>query len=84
MTAGHLDANAQLSRNSGAARPRRSSSAEREAVLHALQEHRFNMSRAAVALGVSRATLYRMLQRNGIELAQQFLVRSPELAVLDD
>jgi len=84
MTAGHLDANAQLSRNSGAARPRRSSSAEREAVLHALQEHRFNMSRAAVALGVSRATLYRMLQRNGIELAQQFLVRSPELAVFDD
>jgi DNA-binding NtrC family response regulator len=47
--------------------------------LGALQENRFNMTRAARALGVSRATLYRMLQRNQIELAQQFLVRGSEL-----
>jgi DNA-binding NtrC family response regulator len=53
----------------------RGSDAERGAVLSALHANRFNMTRAARALGVSRATLYRMLQRNQIELAQQFLVR---------
>ena len=37
------------------------------------------MTRAAGVLGVSRATLYRMLQRNQIELAQQFLVRDSQL-----
>jgi predicted DNA-binding protein (UPF0251 family) len=38
------------------------------------------MTRAAGALGVSRATLYRMLQRNRIELAQQLLVRDSQLS----
>jgi DNA-binding transcriptional LysR family regulator len=33
------------------------------------------MTRTARGLGVSRATLYRMLQRNRIELAQRLLVR---------
>ena len=62
-------------RRNGRAGLERGSEAEREAVLQALQESRFNMTRAARALDVSRATLYRMLQRNQIELAQQFLVR---------
>jgi DNA-binding NtrC family response regulator len=57
------------------ARPERGSQAERDAIVQALQESQFNMTRAARALGVSRATLYRMLQRNRIELAQQYLVR---------
>ena len=66
----------------GAQRPRREScrgrragsGAERDAILQAIEESRFNMTRAARSLGVSRATFYRMLQRNRIELAQQFRV----------
>lgn len=60
-------------------KPRPGSDAERESILRALQENRFNMTRTAQALGVSRATLYRMLQRNRIELAQQLLVRDSRL-----
>jgi DNA-binding NtrC family response regulator len=63
----------------GAARPQPGSETERETILQALQENRFNMTRTARGLGVSRATLYRMLQRNRIELAQQFLVRDAQL-----
>jgi DNA-binding NtrC family response regulator len=59
-------------------RPAPSSGAERAEILNALQDNRFNMTRTARALGVSRATLYRMLSRNGIELAQQFLVRDAQ------
>jgi DNA-binding NtrC family response regulator len=62
----------------------RGSNAEREAILQALQETRFNMTRAAYAVGVSRATLYRMLQRNHIELSQQYLVRAPDLGAPED
>ncbi len=36
------------------------------------------MTRAAQLLGVARATLYRMLQRNRIELGQHYLVQPPE------
>ena len=71
-------------RQRSAARSERSSDAEREAVLEALQETRFNMTRTARVLGVSRATLYRMLLRNRIELAQQCLVRESELAAGED
>jgi len=56
-------------------RPEPGSEAERDGILQALQDNRFNLTRTARTLGVSRATLYRMLQRNGIELAQQLLVR---------
>jgi DNA-binding NtrC family response regulator len=66
-------------RQNGGAGVERGSADERHAVLQALQQSRFNMTRAAVMLGVSRATLYRMLQRNQIELTQQFLVRDPQL-----
>jgi DNA-binding NtrC family response regulator len=53
------------------------SDAERGAVLLALQANGFNMTRTARGLGVSRATLYRMMRRNQIELAQQYMVRDP-------
>jgi len=46
-------------------------------VLLALQANGFNMTRTARGLGVSRATLYRMMRRNQIELAQQYMVRDP-------
>src|SRR5438270_5423826 len=71
-------AGAKPRRQPGAARPEPGSEAERDRILQALQENRFNMTRAARTLGVSRATLYRMLQRNGIELAQQLLVRDAQ------
>ena len=59
-------------------RPKPGSTAERDAILQAVQESAFNMTRAAQLLGVARATLYRMLQRNGIELAQHYHVHSSE------
>jgi DNA-binding NtrC family response regulator len=59
-------------------RPKPGSTAERDAILQAVQESGFNMTRAAQLLGVARATLYRMLQRNGIELAQHYHVHSSE------
>jgi DNA-binding NtrC family response regulator len=65
-------------RPDGGADLERGSTAERQAVLQALRDTRFNMTRAADALGVSRATLYRMLQRNQIEVAQQLLVRDAQ------
>ena len=66
---------ARLPKRPAQTRPEPGSEAERAGILRALQDNRFNMTRTARALGVSRATLYRMLQRNGIELAQQLLVR---------
>jgi DNA-binding NtrC family response regulator len=61
-------------------RPKPGSDGEREAILQALQDSNFNMTRAAQLLGVARATLYRMLERNRIELGQHYLVqpREPE------
>jgi DNA-binding NtrC family response regulator len=58
-----------------APRPKPGSDGEREAILQALQESNFNMTRAAQLLGVARATLYRMLERNRIELGQHYLVQ---------
>ena len=40
--------------------------AEKEAICAALQIHNGNISRAARALSVSRVTLYRLMQRNGL------------------
>jgi DNA-binding NtrC family response regulator len=62
----------------GALRPKPASDGERDAILHALHESRFNITRAAQLLGVARATLYRMLQRNRIELGQHYLVQPTE------
>ncbi len=61
-----------------AARPKPGSDGEREAIVQALQDSNFNMTRAAQLLGVARATLYRMLERNRIELGQHYLVQSTE------
>jgi transcriptional regulator with PAS, ATPase and Fis domain len=77
--AGPAKAGAKPPRQPAGARPEPGSETERESILRALQEHRFNMTSTARGLGVSRATLYRMLQRNRIELAQQFLVRDVQL-----
>ena len=65
------------SRPRGAPRPKPGSVGERDAILQAMQESGFNMTRAAQLLGVARATLYRMLQRNRIELTQHCLVQPP-------
>ena len=62
----------------GLLRPKPGSDGERDAILQALQESGFNMTRAAQLLGVARATLYRMLQRNRIELGQHYLVQPTE------
>jgi two-component system response regulator HydG len=39
---------------------------EREAIARALKDHRRNISRAAAALGVTRASLYRRMQKYGL------------------
>ena len=48
-------------------RPRRSA-VGRDAVVAALREHGQNVTAAAAALGVSRVTFYRMLQRFDVAL----------------
>jgi len=58
-------------------RPPAGSEAERTAVMRLLQEHRFSITSASRALGVSRVTFYRMLKRNQIELRQQCVVNLP-------
>jgi DNA-binding NtrC family response regulator len=40
------------------------SKAERDAVEHALQRHGYKLSEAAAELGISRATLYRLMHAN--------------------
>jgi len=42
---------------------------EREAIRHALRRHVGNVTQAARELGVSRMTLYRLLDRHGLEVA---------------
>ena len=69
---------ARQTRPRAASRPKPGSDGEREAILQALQESNFNMTRAAQLLGVARATLYRMLERNRIELGQHYLVQPQE------
>ncbi len=62
------------------ARPKPRSSAERDAILKALEESQFNITRAAQAMGISRVTLYRILRRNGIELGQHCVMQPHEPA----
>ena len=71
-------------RNGFSTKPARFGGAERGATLQALEANGFNVTRAARSLGVSRATLYRMLRRNGIELTQECRVRDAELAAGED
>lgn len=43
--------------------------AERDALLHAIERHRWNMSLTAGSLGISRNTLYRKIKHHGIAVA---------------
>jgi sigma-54 dependent transcriptional regulator, acetoin dehydrogenase operon transcriptional activator AcoR len=43
--------------------------AERDALLRAIEQHRWNMSHTANALGMSRNTLYRKIKHHGIPVA---------------
>lgn len=54
------------------------SDGERREIVDALRQSGFNMTRAARALDVSRATFYRMLHRNRIELSSSFQIREAE------
>ncbi|HTW71391.1 MAG TPA: sigma-54 dependent transcriptional regulator [Acetobacteraceae bacterium] len=57
------------------ARPPPGSTAELNLLLETLQRVRFSITRAAQELKVSRVTLYRMLERNGLELRHNAVVR---------
>jgi transcriptional regulator of acetoin/glycerol metabolism len=44
--------------------------AERDALLNVIEQHRWVMSRVAAHFGVSRNTLYRKIKRHGIPLSR--------------
>ncbi|HEX5326034.1 MAG TPA: sigma 54-interacting transcriptional regulator [Acetobacteraceae bacterium] len=57
-------------------RPEPGSAEELNLLFETLKRVRFNVTRAAQELHVSRVTLYRMLQRNGLELRHDAVVRA--------
>jgi DNA-binding NtrC family response regulator len=59
-------------------RPPPGSSAELSMMLEALERTRFNITRAASELKVSRVTFYRMLKRNKVELRQDWVLGHPK------
>ena len=62
-------------------RPSPGTSAERDLLMRTLQQFRYNITKTAQELRVSRVTLYRMLQRNRLALRQECVVQdlqSPE------
>ncbi len=59
-------------------RPPPGSDAERMAIIASLQKNRFVLSRAARTLGVSRATMYRMMHRHQIELRPHYAVQETD------
>jgi transcriptional regulator of acetoin/glycerol metabolism len=46
-------------------------SAEREALLRCIEQHRGNMTVVAAHLGISRNTLYRKIHRHGIQISRR-------------
>jgi transcriptional regulator with PAS, ATPase and Fis domain len=67
-------------RSRSSPRPARIGGIGRDTILQALEKNQSNVTRTAKSLGVSRATFYRMLHRNGIELAAQYRVPDAQLA----
>ena len=57
-------------------RPPLGSDAERTAIVDALQRSEFVLSCASRALGVSRATMYRLMRRHQIELRPRYTIES--------
>lgn len=55
-------------------RPAPNSAEELNLLIETLKRTRFNITKASKELGVSRVTFYRMLQRNGVEVRQDFFV----------
>ncbi len=55
----------------GGAVQRSLENAEREVLLGAISQHRWNMSQVAAQLGISRNTLYRKIKRHGIVIARR-------------
>ena len=41
---------------------------ERQTILQTLEQHKGNLSRVAASLGISRAALYRRLEKYGIDI----------------
>ena len=41
---------------------------ERQTILQTLEQHKGNLSRVAASLGISRAALYRRLEKYGISI----------------
>jgi DNA-binding NtrC family response regulator/tetratricopeptide (TPR) repeat protein len=52
------------------ARQQATGSLERQTILNALQEHRWQIPQVTAALGVSRSHLYRLMKRHGIKAAE--------------
>ena len=44
---------------------------ERQTILQALEQHKGNLSQVAVSLGISRAALYRRLEKYNIEVSDK-------------
>ena len=61
-------------------RPPPGTEAEREILLQTLQQTKFNITKTAQALKVSRVTLYRMLRRNRLMMRQECVVQTDDVA----
>jgi len=61
-----LDSSATMISSPRVAQPSRLDAMERDTIARALETHDRNISRAAEALGLTRASLYRRMQKYGL------------------